>query len=588
MGWFEEPRSLRLLLPGLLAALIFITVAPVVAFSYVIATDSTNRLLSRQLDLVLDGVEAKMRRHIEPAEAQLAELQRAIAAGQVHPENEPQFSTFVMGLLGATPQVRGLVHVRPDQSIERWSRQSLTSLEEEADAAPLGAQALEDARAGRQALWAEPFVSPIWDDTVLNHRVALINDREFLGIMGASIRASDIGRYLETLSDRNGVTAFVLSGKTGLLAYPGKRISPTNNGTQLPTLEEATNPVVRNVWNTQNPIVSSPSASKGHWAYIGDVPYTYVYREIESLGAPILTIVAGIPSAQTRWARWAPTLNVALGSALALLAMMLAWRMGQRMVRPVTALDTSLAHIEKLEFDQVDVDKVQASNVLEWHQMANRIDRTAGALSRLSRYVPKVLTRQLLAGHDTIAEPQERELSILFADLEGFSAFAAARSPREAAEFLSNVFGTIGPVIENNGGVIDKYTGDGLLAFWGAPILDPDHNAQAVLAGLAMAKAFQELDDGPRLRIGIHTGMVIVGEMGFPGRVDFTLAGQAVNVTERIQSALRGVDPDARAIIGLSKAALDAAQQAGIDLHAEPLSDQRVADWEEPVWKLQL
>lgn len=553
----RRPLRLRLLLPLVLAGLVAGAVVPVLVVSYVIASDSTARLVGRQADLVLDGVEAKMRRQIEPVEAQLALAREAAATGRVDPRDEQQWRAFMFGVLAGTPQVYGIGLVRPDGSMRRWERESLSEVDEPASNVPLGGAAIAEARAGRDAVWAPPFVSPVLDDAILNHRVAVRRDGELVGVLAAGIRASDVAAYLERVSERFGVTAFVLVGRERLFAYPAHE-AVQRPGLDLPPIAQASDPVVRAVWSDPNALGSTRvSRSQGHWTRVNGVPYAYVYRELDGFGRVPLTIVAAIPSAATRWDRWAPMLAAGLGLVLAALAAGVAWWVGRRLARPVAALDGALARVEALEFDRVDLSDLRGAGVREWRSMAARIEQTAATLARFGTYVPRALASRLLAGERDAARPRAREVTVMFLDVEGFTPFAAEREAGEAAAFLARLFRIVGPAIEETGGVIDKYTGDGLLAFWGAPDEQPDHATRAVAAARAIERAVTPVWNGaPRLRVGLHSGEAIVGETGFPGRMDYTIAGRTVNAADRVQEALRRVAPGRTVVIGASEATL--------------------------------
>ncbi|MEM9443127.1 MAG: adenylate/guanylate cyclase domain-containing protein, partial [Pseudomonadota bacterium] len=114
---------------------------------------------------------------------------------------------------------------------------------------------------------------------------------------------------------------------------------------------------------------------------------------------------------------------------------------------------------------------------------------------------------------------------------------------------------------EESGGVIDKYTGDGLLAFWGAPDPQPDHVARACKTAAKIFQLYEGQKDDcdakkPRLRIGLHCGPVIVGNIGFAGRINYTLVGDTVNIAQRVESALRGVLPQQPVVIAATSTVL--------------------------------
>jgi len=139
---------------------------------------------------------------------------------------------------------------------------------------------------------------------------------------------------------------------------------------------------------------------------------------------------------------------------------------------------------------------------------------------------------------------QDRELTVLFADIRNFTAFADGRSPRQIVALLNQYFGAMVPIVEEHGGTIDKYIGDGLMVLFGAPRNQPDHALQAVRAAIAMVERVHDLEatwarnqfPGMRIGVGVHTGTAIVGVVGSPRRLDYTANGDTVNSASRIEA----------------------------------------------------
>ena len=131
----------------------------------------------------------------------------------------------------------------------------------------------------------------------------------------------------------------------------------------------------------------------------------------------------------------------------------------------------------------------------------------------------------------------------MFTDIVGFTAMSSAMSGEDTAEFLNDHFEMVGAAVEAEGGTIDKFIGDALMAFWNAPEDQPDHAVRACRAALVIREALETENvrrrkqglPPVRLRIGIHTGEVVVGNIGAPGRVNYTIVGDAVNVANRIE-----------------------------------------------------
>jgi class 3 adenylate cyclase len=172
----------------------------------------------------------------------------------------------------------------------------------------------------------------------------------------------------------------------------------------------------------------------------------------------------------------------------------------------------------------------------------------ARGLRLAATYLPRALVERLIARQAALPPSEDRAITILFCDLEGYATLTRGRPAAETATYLNNLLARVGPAIEATGGTIDKYIGDGLMAFWGAPEPNADHARAACLGALAMAREVEAFNRerrsaglaACRMRVGLHTGTVLVGNVGFVGRVDYTAIGEAVNVASRLEQFGRG------------------------------------------------
>ena len=147
---------------------------------------------------------------------------------------------------------------------------------------------------------------------------------------------------------------------------------------------------------------------------------------------------------------------------------------------------------------------------------------------------------------------EEREISVLFCDVRSFTTYSEQHTPHEVVKLLNAYFGIIVPIIEEEGGIVNSYIGDGLMVMFGAPERRPDHAFRAARAAVRMVKAvyglsqrWKELGAAEfRIGVGVHTGKVIVGTIGSKNRLDYTAIGDTVNTASRLESATKDAQTD--------------------------------------------
>jgi adenylate cyclase len=204
-------------------------------------------------------------------------------------------------------------------------------------------------------------------------------------------------------------------------------------------------------------------------------------------------------------------------------------------------------------FTEEDLDLITAlanfaAVAIERAQLSEKIEQERKIRSKMERYHSPAVIDEIVKGAAAADEdePRSMDVSILFADISGFTTVSETKRPEEVASFLSNFFSAAVDAIFAYGGTLDKFIGDAVMAFFGAPIPQDDHADRAILAGMMMMERVEtwneerEREGLPpvRIRVGINSGPAVVGNVGTEKRVDYTVLGSSVNIASRLESGV--------------------------------------------------
>lgn len=185
---------------------------------------------------------------------------------------------------------------------------------------------------------------------------------------------------------------------------------------------------------------------------------------------------------------------------------------------------------------------------------ASTAEQRQFAYSALGKYLPREMAQEILDNPELLAlHGEKKQIYVLFSDLEGFTKMSHAISPEMVAKLLNRYLEMLSQVILDHGGVIDKFVGDAVVAFWGAPIAKPDDADRAAKAGYAIwqaGEAFREevaaMDaDLPKIgktRVGLHYGEAVVGNFGGDTRIQYTALGDSMNTAARLEAANKALE----------------------------------------------
>ncbi len=201
----------------------------------------------------------------------------------------------------------------------------------------------------------------------------------------------------------------------------------------------------------------------------------------------------------------------------------------------------SLLRIKTLQ-DQV---KAQATQIAEWNRtLEQRVQEQVGQidrLGRLKRFFSPQLAEAIVAGGEDMLKPHRREISVVFIDLRGFTAFTDQAEPEEVMEMLHAFHAAMGRIVLEHGGTLERFAGDSIMVFFNDPVPIDQPAEAAVRMALAMQQAFPALGEEWRKRgfelglgCGVAQGYATLGQIGFEGRWDYAAIGSVTNLAARL------------------------------------------------------
>ncbi len=569
-----------------LGGLMLAALAAVSLVTLGVSERNTTDLLRKFSEVTIGSINLQIDRHIRTVRDQAAFVAAQIAEGRVALSDRASLADLMAGSLAGVPQSRGMAVFSADGRALRVGRfdDGIQSMEGDWRDEPGIARFIDQVAAGEAAsrrtlFWVEQF-----EETTIAVDAPIRGDAGFLGVVSSVVGLTELSGFLSELSEQYEGTAFILYGEQRVLAHPSLAAGMPGTSPEhpLPTLAEVGDPVLAGIWDPERETIGDLLAGtglSGHLVEVAGEDMVFVYQRLEGVSAEPWLVGAHFRNE----AVGAPIRRL-IGSALLALAIVvvalaLAVLLGRAIARPIGRLADSAAAVESLDLDRVpprlgsffrEIDAADQS----FHAML-------GGLRQFETYVPKRLVERLMTLGEAASRGEARVVTVLFTDIVGFTALAERLRSEEVAAFLNHHFDLLGTEIEAEEGTIDKYIGDSVMAFWGAPLEQADHAARACRAARAIAaavardnRARQAAGEPPvHLRIGIHSGPAIVGNIGAAGRVNYTLVGDTVNTAQRLEALgheVHGEEPVTILISGDTRALLPA------DAAVEPVGSVRL------------
>jgi adenylate cyclase len=355
------------------------------------------------------------------------------------------------------------------------------------------------------------------------------------GVLAVIIENTRLAQFLSQLSVGKMGAAFILRHDGAVVAAP----DPNADETNMQRSDQALLPIAQGAIKQADMSDSTDKAGRRVRFIADGNAYAVTMTPLAFAGWTLATV---IPEAEFLGPIEATIRKLLIGLAILVVAAaaLSAWLARRVIAAPLITVVDELKHVERFELDQV---RRHSSRIVELANLSNAIADMAGGLAAFGKYIPTDLVRMLLReGVEPRPGGAARTLTVMFADIAGFTGLSERLGDR-IFPLLSGYLDTMSREVSSHGGTIDKFIGDAVMAFWGAPVANADHVVDACRAALACQRALRAsgvVDDAGRplkVRIGINSGNMLVGNIGSELRLNYTVIGDAVNVASRLEGA---------------------------------------------------
>ncbi|MFA7229835.1 MAG: adenylate/guanylate cyclase domain-containing protein [Victivallaceae bacterium] len=396
------------------------------------------------------------------------------------------------------------------------------------------------ALATKKTFWSEPYIFFENGKPGITVSCPVFNpDNSIKGIMAADITLGGLSEFIKKADDFDHGLMFMVDNNNLLLAFTDpNRMTINENGKvrrlmpeelKIPQITDA----MRQYKDNGEKLFLYNSNDTSYLACFARFPkefgkawkFVFIAPEDDFLGAMKNTL----------------KMTLLLSLAVMIIAIAAAVMLARQISRPIEKLAAEVLEVKNFNLDSRAEIK---SHIHEIQTMDSAVKDMKNSLKAFRLYVPSVLVNQLIAsGEDVTVGGRDRELTLFFSDIAGFTDISESIPPKELMLQLSEYFDQVTRIIETEKGTLDKFIGDAVMAFWGAPIANEDHAVCACRAALKCQKAINALNKEWQqvgkyafvTRIGLHSSYMVVGNMGSSQRLNYTVIGDGVNLASRLE-----------------------------------------------------
>ena len=386
-------------------------------------------------------------------------------------------------------------------------------------------------------VWVEPFVFATVRQPGFMYAQAYRIGEGVHGVFAVEYEMSDLSAFLSTIQVGEHGRVYVVTHDGQVVGHPGGETTVERDGELLIAhADDHDDDMLRRAW-------AEIDDREGHFEFEELLAMSEAFPDDTGIDWNVVVVAPKVDFFGNVEALRTKTLWIAV--AVGLLAVVFGVFFSHRVSSALRLIANELESIGRFELDPGELERQPTSFVREVNEMRATTLLMKRSLRSFGKYVPKEVVRELLlSGEEAELGGRNAELTVLFSDIAGFTTVAETMSSDVLVEVLGEYLEGMSAAVRGESGTVDKFIGDAVMAFWGAPREVEDQADAACRGALAMQAKLAEMQAGwderglPKLntRIGLNTGDVLVGNIGALERLNYTVMGDAVNLAARLEA----------------------------------------------------
>lgn len=563
--------SIKTLLLFGFGGLILVGIGVILSLGFVTATQNTFDLYAQMSKDFIDTMSESVEEEFAVVETQGDWIKKALESGRVPVDDYNAMENFLDGSMAATPAVMATLIVTEDRQVRRFARQFPHLVLSREPERQFNQELKLPIEQLSKASWSQPLWIEELQETVVNLRTPVKLPDGDRALIIQVVTVSTLSEILGSLGFDFESNPFILYGSEYVLAHPSLRPTPAlrDETIPLPKIGAFDDPVlaqfetrkplerISDVDNRNAPVEVRQPRNKANGKLIffnsdgyevsivdtdDDQEYVFIHRVLNGYSDRPIIVGAYFNNQSTN--REIRRLVGSFSVSLIVLVLTVggALYIGRKVGRPVRQLAKAAKALRDGHLD--DVPYVTPSRIMElgaaataFNAMLNGLRERERMRNLFGKMVPQRVAEKMLSSPSGL-EPQSATATVLFCDIEGFTALSEASEPVEIIDILNAYFTKMVAIIEAYNGIITQFQGDAVLAVFNVPLPDDQHAENAIRAAKEMLHAVSyESFCGHRLscRIGVNTGPLVAGNVGADSRMNYTVHGDAVNTASRLE-----------------------------------------------------